>query len=243
MPGFGYSRVTDKGFLAFGTDLSEGAWQDIDAAPYETDEGLAALDPARVTPQVLWKVRLLWALRVLARALGVDSLDKHDAEWDSAQRALAHFLAAAAEHPDPAHRQAARRLQGALLQQGGTGQTQLGYDHEVDYGRHQVILAAAPEHAPDVALLGAAAHLARIDQATEALGRALGRAPGQNRAPPRSRRIRDALATCSSTFNGVHEEIAWLRDTSAGPTRARLAELLAPLEALLARYPAAGSDT
>lgn len=67
---------------------------------------------------------------------------ERDAEWDSAQRALNLCLATAAEHKDPAVREAAGRLRGALLKGAGTEQTTLSYDEEVDYGRQQLLRAA-----------------------------------------------------------------------------------------------------
>jgi hypothetical protein len=81
--------------------------------------------------------------------------------------------------------------------------------------------------------------LDRIQEATVALGEGIGRAPGKNRAPSRSLRIRDALQECSAAFNRIHDGLVWaIGHTGSGPDRDKLEKMLAPLQALLDRYPA-----
>src|SRR5262249_37285312 len=150
--------------------------------------------------------------------------------WDSAQRALHHFLNSAAEDKKTAVKEAASRLQVALLKDGGTGQTLLSYDQEVDFGGNQIRLAAADSFAADVKTVGAEDHLHRIKAATEALAQGLGRRPGQNRSPARGRRVRDAVNNCVTDFNGVHDELDWaIAHTPAGEHRTTLENLRKPL--------------
>ncbi len=164
---------------------------------------------------------------------------ERDAEWDSAQRALNLCLATAAEHKDPAVREAAGRLRGALLKGAGTEQTTLSYDEEVDYGRQQLLRAAKDPLAADAKKIpGLRDHLARIDEATEALAKAIGRGPGQKRAAAPSKRLREAMSACVTAFNAIHDEIAWtVEHTPPGKVRDHLEALHAPFLALLDRYP------
>src|SRR5207244_1102248 len=106
---------------------------------------------------VVWKVRATWAIGSVEDAIGSGggaALARLDAEWDSAQRAANHALAAAAEHADPAHQAAAERLRLALLSGAGSEQTKLGYDEEVDYGEAQLRVTGKSPLAADVQTVG-----------------------------------------------------------------------------------------
>lgn len=98
---------------------------------------------------------------------------------------------------------------------------------------------SSPPLLADVTLLGLTAMRDEIHQATEALAQGIGRGPGEKRAPSRSRRIRAAVAGCATAFNGIHGQLAWMSErTPPGAARTQLEAMLAPLQALLERYPA-----
>lgn len=240
MPGNGYSSVPERGFIAFEHDLEAGAWKAVSTSDYDSDSMIAKAPIADAPTVVSWKLQARWAIRALVKATGADNLAKFDAEWDAAQRAITNVNAAAEDHKDPAVREAASRLRANLLAGGGLKQTQDEWDMEVDYGRNQVLLAEDPVIAADIAKVGLGDHLARVHEATEALAKAIGREPGKNRSPARGRRVRDARRACSAAFNAIHDDLAWaIEHTDDFAQKERLQALLAPFEALLARYPAA----
>jgi hypothetical protein len=84
----------------------------------------------------------------------------------------------------------------------------------------------------------------RIAETTEALAKGLGRGPGEKRAATRSKRIREAMAACTTAFNVIHEDLEWLIEhTPAGKQRDELEQLHAPFLALLERHPGAAGST
>jgi hypothetical protein len=242
MAGYGYSYVTDKGFASFSRELEGGAWKDVSIKKHDADGDppLAKSSLLHAPLPVLWKLRATWSIRGLARAMGsatADDLVRLDAEWDSSQRALNLALLTAGEHREPEHRAAAERLRSTLLLGGGTAQTQLSYEKEVDFGYSQLDLADKALSA-DVKATGIKPHLERVREATDALATGLGRVPGQRRTGTRARRIREALVACSAAFNAIHDQIEWTLEHSApGKDRDELEALQAPLLALLDRYP------
>jgi hypothetical protein len=238
MTAYGYSYVSDKAFVAFAHDLSEGAWKGVSIAKFDTPDQLLLPSVKDAPLPVLWKLRIAWVLATLKQALGSSKLDELDGAWDSVQRRAHHRLAEHAESKDVEVRQAAERLRGQLLQGGGTGQTMLDYDAEVDFGRQQVELAKEPQVALDIKKLKLGDLLAEIAETTEALARGTGRKAGLKRAGAPSAQQREALTACSAAFNGVHDDIAWFVEHSpTGPERDKWLELQAPFEALLARNP------
>ena len=246
MTRFGYGNVTDKGFIAFTHDLSEGAWAPVDIGAFDNPERMLPADPLQVPREVGWKLRATWTIATLRDAIGASSevLAGLDVRWDSTQRKLYHVLGSASEDQNPAVREAALRCRGALLEGNGVAQTKRSYDGEVDYGRNQVVLMTDGPLAADVSLLGLAPLRDEIRQTTEALAQGIGRAPGEQRTVARSERIRAGRAACAAAFNGIHQEIAWLVErTPPGAARTRLQALLAPFEALLSRYPAPAAGT
>ncbi len=189
MAAYGYSFVTDKAFSAFARDLEQGAWKGVSVDKYDVPNRVPAASLFEAPRPVVWKLRARWSIAALDEALGVASaaaLAELDTEWDTAQRALHLFLASAAESKDPAQRDAAVRLRGALLAGAGTERIQYAYDAEVDYGWHQVAVAAKAPLAADVKKVGAGAYLKRIEEATEALARGSGAPPARS-APSRAR--------------------------------------------------------
>ncbi|WP_437925967.1 hypothetical protein WMF37_44075 [Sorangium sp. So ce291] len=245
MAAYGYSFVTDKAFSAFARDLDQGAWKSVSIAKYDVPNRVPTALLLEAPKPVIWKVRALWSIAALDEALGVASaaaLAELDTEWDASQRALHLFLASAAESKDPAQRDAAVRLRGALLAGAGTEQTRYTYDAEVDYGWHQVAVAGKAPLAADVKKVGAGPHLERVEEATEALAKGLGRSSGQKRAVARSKRIREAVVACTQAFNAIHDDIGWLIEhTPSGKHRELLEALHAPFLALLERSPQRGS--
>jgi hypothetical protein len=247
MTRYGYGYVPDKGFVSLLSDLSEGAWKDISIK--KCDHPDQQLTPALFEsspPAVLWKLRASWAIATLRHALGAGSaiLDQLDADWDSVQRKLNFTLGSAGEDEDPDKRDAAERLRGALLLGNGIAQTKLGWEEEVDFGRQQVTLTKEGPLADDAKLIGLQPILKAVEKTTEALASGLGRSPEQKRVGTRAARVREALAGCSAAFNTIHNQITWFLDhTEDGPTRTRLSQLLAPLQALLERYPSKGGAT
>jgi hypothetical protein len=245
MSRYGYGYVPEKAFIAFTRDLSEGAWKDVILAKYDNpDHSLSAavLDAPR---PVTWKLRATWAIQVLRDAVGVSAevLEQLDVDWDSLQRKLHYSIAIAEEARDPAIREAAARLRGALLLGNGTGQTVLGWEEEVDFGRQQIELTTRGPLAEDAKKISLTPLLEAIHGSTEALARGLGRGPGQRRAAARTTRIREAMTGCVTAFNGIHDELLWfLANTHAGETRGYLEQLLAPFQALLDRNPPSTSD-
>ena len=242
MAGNGYSFVTDRGFGAFAQDLDQGPWASVAIQQYDTEEGMAAAPLAGAPLIIAWKLRALWGIRGLAAAASADVLGAHDVEWDSAQRALHLGVATAEEHKSPVVRAAAARVRVALLAGGGTAQTGLDFEKEVDFGRDQVKRASSGTLADDIDTIGAKDHVARIHDATEGFAKALGREENKGRAPARSKRLRAAVMACSTAFNGVHDSIAWaIEHTEELHEKARLEALLAPFQALLSRYPSAAA--
>lgn len=242
MARYGYGYVPEKGFIAFGRELSEGTWKDVSLKKFDPSHerwsGHALLEAPK---PVVWKLRCSTVIEFLREAVGggtTEALEALDETWDRLQRKLYHSIGQAAEDDATAHRQAAGRLRGSLLLGNGTGQTILGYDEEVDFGWQQVELSTKGAAADDVKLLGLGGLIGEIGKATEALAKGLGRGPGQKRTAARSVRIRNALTACAAAFNGVHDDIAWMVDHSeAGPAHDQLRAMLAPFEGLLDRYP------
>lgn len=248
MAALGYSYVPEKGYVAFGQEMTEGAWKDVSIKKYDVaDRRLAAGVLLGMARPVLWKLRVTWVLGDLRVALGMATADVMlglDGDWDRAQRRFHFTVAGAGEHPDPAVREAAARVRERLLLGNGTAQTNLGWDEEVDFGRQQLELAGEGRLAADIKRLGAGDHIAEIRKTTEALATGLGRGPGQKRAGARSQRVRESLVACSATFNAVHDEMAWIIDhTDPGTDRDQLVAFHAPFQALLDRYPPPGASS
>ena len=242
MTAFGYSYVSDKAFVAFSHDLSEGAWKSVSIAKYDTPDQLLLSFAHDAPLPVLWKLRITWVLASLKHALGSGKLDELDGAWDSVQRRIHHRLAENEESRDGEVRQAATRLRARLLDGGTTGQTMFGYDEEVDFGRQQVELAKEAQVASDIKKLKLGELLTEIAEATEALAKGTGRKAGMKRAGAPSAQQREAVTACSAAFNGVHDDIAWfIEHTPSGPERDRYTQLQAPFEALLARNPPRGA--
>jgi hypothetical protein len=240
MPGYDFSIVTDKGFNAFLHDLAAGAWRDVSIKRYDTLSRMPSTLLIEAPRPVVWKVRATWAITTLKYALGSTSaemLDELDAEWDAAQRCLSLALSAALDRQDPAQRRAASRLLEAFRAGSGAEQSGYGYDEEVDFGRYQLAITESGPLAEEAERLDLGEHRKRIHETTEALARAIGRTPKQARSSLRSRRVREALAGCATSFSVISEEMTWLlAHTPEGEAKRHLELLRAPFLALLDRY-------
>lgn len=233
----GFGSVDETGFVSAGEVFEQGPWKDIQTKKHDSDEMIAQSPFVSTPTAVVWKLSGIWGIRGLVQAMSVGNGAELDQEWDASQRSFASSVASEEDHKDPAHRAAAGRIRTALLDGAGTGQTILDLDKEYDFGVKQLRLAAEDKLAADLKLTGLAPKLERIREATAALGEGTGRAPGKNRAPSRSLRIRDALQECSAAFNQIHDGLVWAIDhTSSGPERDKLEKMLQPLQALLDRY-------
>jgi hypothetical protein len=241
MAGKGYASVADRSFVAVGSDLDEGEWGAIGTKKYDKASPEDATALLGAPQDVVWKLRLRWGIAGIVEALGIKPAKDLDGPWDACQRRLFHQIGIGVDHDAPAVRAAADRLRIGLLLGDGTGQTQLGLDEEVDFGRNQLTLTApGGPLAADAKLLELGDTLKKVGETTEALAKALGRSAGGKRAGRPSTKIREAVAACAASFNAVHESIDWFLDRlPAGGERERLLALKAPLEALLARVPSA----
>jgi hypothetical protein len=244
MAAYGYTSVADRGFVGFDGELNQGAWAEIATQAHENaakNNAAALLDAPR---PVVWKLRLRWVIAELLGVLAAPTLESLDKTWDAAQRRLFHHIAIGVDNDDAAVRAAADRLRTNLLSGTGTAQTQLSYEDEVDFGRKQIALTGegGPLHA-DAKKVKIGNALADVHKATDSLAQALGRSGGEKRKAP-SKRLRDALAQCASTFNAVHDDLDWfIENTPAGANRDRLTALLSPLEKLLERVGPANTET
>ncbi len=240
MARYGYSFVTDKGFSAFARELDAGAWKVIEVEKYDVPDRMPKASLLDAPRPVTWKLRLVWSIRDLDEALGVspEALGLIDTEWDASQRALHLFLASETEQKDPERKAAAERLRGSLLAGAGTEQTTYGYEEEVDFGYQQIARSKKAPLEADVQKVGLGPYLARVEEATNALAKGIGREPGKKRAAP-SKRLREALGVCSTAWNAVHEDLDFcFEHARPGKEREMLDALRAPFLALLERYPA-----
>lgn len=244
MAAFGYGNVKDRAFVAFERELDDGAWKDIATNAYDATAKDNASVLLNAPLPVLWKMRLRLGIAAVIAALAAPPLTALDDAWDASERRLFHRIAVGIDDPNRAVRDAADRLFTGLLAGTGTGQTQLDYDAEVDFGRHQIALTQ--EGAPlatDAKKMKLGDALGDIEKTTEALAKALGRGKGEKRKSP-SLQLRNAVAECAASFNAVHDALAWMMGrTPKGLDRDRLEALLLPLEALLARNRAAVVET
>lgn len=237
MATYGYRNVPDRGFVAFESELDEGAWKAVDVKKTEEAGKKSAASLLTAPQPVIWKLRLRWGIAGVTSALGAVSVAELDSAWDAAQRRLFHRIAAGVDDKNRDVRRAADRLRAQLLSGIGTAQTTLDYNAEVDFGRQQLALAQPPGPlSADAKKLKLDDVLRDVAATTQALATGLGRGTGGKRHAP-SRQLRDALADCTAAFNGVHDDLAWfLARTPPGTERDRLEALQAPLVELLARH-------
>lgn len=243
----GYSAVQNTGFVGFMRTLEEGAWGAVSTKGWEAKkkgEEASLLDAPLV---VAFKLELHNTILELVNALGSSNLADLDDDWDSTQRRLSFRIAEGRNAKDRALRAAADRLSTALLMNGGTAQTQLDLDREVDFGWTQTSLVKNdPRVAADVKSLKIQDVIGDVERSTDALAESLGRHKSKKRKS-RSVKVKEALQGCVTAFNSVHQGLLLLLTiTPKGVAHDRISALLEPLEDLLARAssaaPAAGDS-
>jgi hypothetical protein len=236
----GFGNVPDRGFLAFASDLVQGAWESVSTRAYEdAHERPAGLLDAPLS--VTWKLRIGWSIRALRDVLGSggDEVAALEGAWDRTQRKLHALITAHENDANQAVCDAAVRVRQRLLHGQGTGQTRLPFQSEVDFGRKQVQFASETPVRESVALLGLGPVIDEIARTTEALAAGLGRLPDGVAHAAQSQRIRNAMKLCRDCFASVLNEIDELAGhVPSGPEHDRLLALRAPLAALRDRYAA-----
>jgi len=235
-----FTFVPVEGFVGFTGALDADAWGTIVTTNHE-GPGRTASSPLGDAPALIsYKLRLRWAIADLTVSLeGAASAKDCDVAWDNTQKQLRAYLDAGAASSDTQKRDAATRLQKALLIGAGEGQTRLKYQQEVDFGRKQIALMSQGQGASDVALLGLGALKHELETTTDALAVAIGHGVAQGR--PFERRDA-ALSRCRAAFASVDDALAFLLDNGHADDRERARALRAPLETLAARYPAPPND-
>jgi hypothetical protein len=232
-----FGNVDPDGFLGFADELDKGEWATIDVTSYLAPDG-KLLKPLCDAPAcVEWKLSLKGAVAAVFDAReGAGSAKELDRLWDGKQKQLAALIQAATNDSDAKKREAAARLHKSLLRGAGTAQTKLRYQQEVDFAKQQALTATSAEVAADVGLLGLGPILDEIAAATAKLAAAIGHGEGSDRP---SDRFRGAVAECAAEFASVANRItSATKHGMEGEDRQRAQRLLAPLEALVARYPA-----
>ncbi len=227
-----FAHIPSIGFSGFSTTLESSPWALVDASAYADPDAPLWDAPLLVTI----KVRVGRCTGALFAAMsGADGAKACDDAWDAGQSQLSCQLQGFAVSKNADKRDAAQRLQKALLLGQGKGQTQLRYQAEVDFGRNQQRVVASGQSAADVALLGLDALMHEIAMATENLAAAI--AHGETGVTPHQRRTQ-ARATCAKTFGWATESLAWLvEEGGSGSERETAAACLASLRELAHRYP------
>ncbi len=230
-----FKHVTETGYRALADEFNQGAWATVDITPFVDAQG--AIVKPLCTALVTVKIEILATIASLASARSsVYSATDLNRIWDNFQRQLNLTLSTAATDPDAHKRAAALRLQKLLLRGGGTGQTSLKYQQEIDFGREQIKAAAKDEAAKDIALLAIDSLMASIGTATENLAEAIGHG-GTDQRP--SEQVRGAKAECAAACIWAVHTLTRLgnRGTVAGD-RELAVKLVDTLLTLAARYPA-----
>ena len=235
-----FGNVNPEGFLGFAEELEQTEWATIDITALEGPKQTALVPLCDVPAAAGWKLALKWSINAAGDARdGAGSAKDLDRAWDGKQKQLSALITAAANDTDPLKSAAAGRLHKLLLRGAGIQQTKLAYQQEVDFGKQQILAAASNEAAADIALLGLGPVIAEIGAATQKLATAIGHGEGSDRP---SERFRAAIAECAAVFASVSSRILWVATNGQpGDDRQRATRLLAPLEALIARYPAAAA--
>lgn len=232
-----FVHVSAEGFTAFSAQLDNAPWSAIDVSTYLGANGRLRKPVGTASAFVLLKIQLLLAVSDVVSVLQSTSGAKgYDEAWDRAQKRLAGLIAVARMSVNDPEREAADRLHNALLLgKNGDRQTRLAYQHEVDFGRNQLRLAAETQNAVDIALLGLGTVMAHIATATEDLATAVSRGRG-DLAPAEQRKV--ALVKCVQVFGTVYRMLSWMAEFGDAEDREQALELQASLENLALRYPA-----
>lgn len=237
-----FHNVPPEGFVAFANELDVNEWGSIDVTPHVGPNQTTTQPFFGISVLIAYKILLLWVIDTLVGIReSAGNAKEADNNWDNTQRRLRSLLDMWAAHHDALKREAAARLRKALLLGAGTAQTKLSYQQEVDFGHQQLKTVAKGQAAADVALLDLGAIIDDIRHATNVLGDAIGY--GQTTARPFEQR-EAATLKCAATFESIAHTLGRIADNKAlGPESTLAAKLLAPFEALAARYPAGSTTT
>lgn len=231
-----FGHVPAEGFAAFDTQLEKDAWGAIDVSTYLGQNGRPAKPmgsaPAYATYKVALKVSVSELVLVVQSTAGAKGFD---AAWDQAEKHFSAVIVAARKSTNIAVKVAADRLFSAMLLGKGDGQTLLGYQQEVDFGRKQILLSTQPQMAADIALLGLGPMMQTIAGATDALAGAV----GQGRADLAPAKQRKALVVkCTQVFGTVYNALDWhTAYGEPGEDREEAIALQTSLKDLAAKYP------
>ena len=106
-------------------------------------------------------------------------------------------------------------------------------------GREQVGMARREDTSEAIAALGLQGVMGRIERATEALARGLGRDRDSGPRLSPSQSIRRATTACRSDLFNVYEQLEWaLESEPSQARRSRIEGLMAPIKSLLQRQAA-----
>lgn len=236
MARLGYSHIPVEGFLSLAEALEKGAWGAIDIQKF-LDGGHSPLEASQAQG---WKLRLTETTRVLAQE-NAPLDDKTplvlDSEWDQLQRELNGEIYAHTARRDLTKRAAALRLREHFLLGGGTGQTNLTLEKEIDWGRMQVQLSKQALFQQDIQLLELTTLFQEIEKKTDELAERTGHGSTES-LQYRSQRIRIALVACQQAADAVAAELSYLSEHTncTADEKANLAALLASLTRTAERY-------
>ncbi len=233
-----FAHVSTEGFTAFSAQLDDGVWGSIDVSTYVGADGRLVKSMGEAPAFVFFKVKLLLGINdVVCVVQSTGSAKACDDSWDNVQKRFSGLIAVARASTSPQEKAAAGRLHGLLLLgKSGEGQTRLKYQQEVDFGRNQMRMAAEPQCAADLALLGLGSIMAQIASATEDLAIAIGQ--GRADLVP-SRQKRAALAECMQVFGTVYQSLDWIaKQADVGPDGDTAIALRSSLHELALKYPA-----
>lgn len=230
-----FGHVPAEGFTAFHTQLEKDAWGSIDVSTFVGLDGRPAKSmgdaPAYVSLKVALQIAVFELMSVMQATAGAKGFD--DA-WDQAEKHFSALIIAARRSANVSMKAAADRLFASLLMGQGDGQTKLGYQQEVDFGRKQVLLSEQSQTAADIALLGLGPMMQSIAVATEALAGAVGKGPA-DLAPSKQRKA--LVSKCSQVFGTVYRALDWHAEYGTmGADREKALALQTSLRELAAKY-------
>jgi hypothetical protein len=227
-----YSQVMEAGYLSLLNTLPQSEWGQISAP--------TAPSPAEViglSPLALSKVLLMRALLGMRRILHPDpaeAADLRDQDWDRVQRLLDADIIRLENSKDPQARADGALLRAATLKGHGTGQTNMRYEAEVQWGFLQVQKAEEPSLQAAIARHDLTERFEEIASTTSALADAIGWSADTARVSPSIRR-RAALRGCAQACALADKTLLALLDLLpvGSPEAARVASLLSTLRKIL----------
>jgi hypothetical protein len=231
-----FAHVPAEGFTAFGMQLEKDAWGSIDVSTYLGSDGRPAKPMGDAPTFVSFKIALQIVVSELVLAVqSTVGARGFDAVWDQTEKHFSALVVAARKSSNAPVKAAADRVFAAMLLGRGDGQTQLGYQQEVDFGRKQVHLSGQPQVSADIALLGLGPMIQAIAEATEDLAGAVshGRA---DLSPSKQRKA--LVAKCNQVFGTIHRALDWYAEYGAtGQDREKALALQTTLTELATKYP------